>query len=269
MSGLLRGILRFAFVSFAVVAAVGGARAASTPAASDGTVAIEAQRLAALGERMAKLHAQSGQGILPARSRRALAAATREFGEMLTRVSARASTPEARESYALLGLLWRDYREWLAKSSTRETGRAIRERTEELVWVASKGARSMTDRARGAVSAAALRASSVALLSQRIPKIYLWRRWGMSDEALARELRESSENLGRALDALAAMPIESTEARAELRSAQTQQRFMAEATRSIDAGDKSARALEFVAKSGDNIFEAMERLVAYYLTTKE
>ena len=63
-------------------------------------------RLEMLAERIAKLHAQVGQGVLVERSRKALPEALREFEVALREVKARPAGPEVRDNYVLLGLLW-------------------------------------------------------------------------------------------------------------------------------------------------------------------
>lgn len=223
-----------------------------------------ALRLPTLAERIAKLHAQIGQGVLVQRSRRALGETLADFDAALRASSSAAPTAEARENYVLLGLLWREYREWAQRAPTRESARKMRERTEEVVWVAAKGARMLNERARGGPSAAVVRASQAALLSQRIPKLYLWRRWDIRDEPAARELREAEENLQRTLDALRAAPGNTPEIAAELQAAETQLRFMRDATAKVDARQDAARAIEFIVKTGDHILESMERAARLY-----
>jgi hypothetical protein len=227
-------------------------------------------RLPLLAERIAKLHAQAGLGILAAKSRRALGDTLRDFDTTLRASAAGATTAEARDNYALLALLWPEYREWALRTPTRESARKLRERNEEVVWVASKGARMLQGESRAAASAAMVRALQAGLLAQRIAKLVLWRRWDLRDEALARELREARENLPRALDALGPTPGASAEDNAEIQLAQNQWRFMDDALRGAGAGagEGDARELESIAKTGDNILESMERLARLYAAGK-
>ncbi len=218
-------------------------------------------RLAPAVERIARLHAQSGQGVLVPRSRRALADAIRDFDAMLRAAPATAPGVEARENYVLLAMLWHDYREWAQRPPSRETARKLRERTEEVAWIASKGVRLANESARGTVGASALRASQAALASQRIAKAYLWRRWDIRDEGIDRELRDSRESLPRSLEAIASTPGLPAEALAHVESAQTQWRFLSDAAAQLDAAPANARALEFACKAADHILEAMERVM--------
>jgi hypothetical protein len=240
--------------------------AAGQPAPRSDAAALEsaAMRLPALAERIAKLHAQIGQGVLAQRSRRALSEALRDFDASLRSVVASAPAGEARENYVLLGLLWREFRDWAQRAPTRENARRLRERTEEVAWVAAKGARLIHEHSRAAASGAAVRAAQGAMLSQRIPKLYLWRRWDIRDEALASELREAEENLPRAVESLRAAPENTPEIDAELQVVENQLGFMADASRALASGQAGPRQIEFIAKTGDHILESMQRLTRLY-----
>jgi hypothetical protein len=73
-----------------------------------------------LSERIAKLHAQVGLGVLADRGRRALPEAMREFDAGLRDAKARATGAELRDNYVLLGLLWTDYRAWARSPDARQ-----------------------------------------------------------------------------------------------------------------------------------------------------
>jgi hypothetical protein len=191
-------------LSAAAVFAV--ALAAATAQAAEIQRGNAALRLAPTIERIARLHAQAGQGVMAERSRRALAEAIRDFSATLRAALASAQGPEVRDNYMLLAMQWQDYRDWAQRPPTRETARKLRDRTEEVSWVATRGVRLMTDASRNALAGSALRASQVALFSQRVAKAHLWRRWDIRDEGLERELRDARENVPRALESLAAMP---------------------------------------------------------------
>ena len=218
--------------------------------------------LAPLAERVAKLHAQSGQSILTQRSRRALADTVREFDAALRDVRAAARDAGSRENYVLLGLLWQEYRDWALRPATRESARKLRERAEEVEWIAAKGVRLAHERSRAEESATAVRAAQAYLLAQRVPKTYLWRRWDLRDADLDRELRDARENLGRSLDALAATAGLDADSAADVESARTQWRFLEDAAAQLDAAPGNATALEFACKAGDHIAETMARVLA-------
>jgi hypothetical protein len=254
---------RLAVICIVSLAAPGVHAQARSPA-SEPLRLTAAMRLATLAERIAKLHAQVGQGILPERSRKALQEAMLDFDATLRNVARRASAAEARDNYALLALLWQDYREWATRTPSRESARKLRPRTEEVVWLASKGAKLLQAEAHSSASASAVRAEGAAMLAQRIAKLYLWSRWDIHDEALARELRESEDNLRRALDFLRAAPGNAPAVADELQAVDIQLRFMEDAAHALKARDTTARHIEFIAKTGDHIQESMERLAQLY-----
>jgi hypothetical protein len=233
------------------------------PAAVDGSL-TGAMRLATLAERIAKLHAQVGQGIIPQRSRKSLQQAFQDFDSTLRSVAPRASTAASRDNYALLALLWQDYRDWAGRAPTRDTARKLRPRTEEVVWVASKGVKMLQEEGHVRVNASAMRAQGAATLAQRVAKLHLWARWEIRDESLARELRDSTENLRRALEALRSAPQATPAIAEEMQAAEIQLRFMDDAARALAAGDAPARHIEFIAKTGDHIQESMERIAQLY-----
>lgn len=226
--------------------------------------ATSAIRLATLTERIAKLHAQVGQGVLVERSRRALAESARDFDATLKEVAARVSTAELRDNYALLALLWQDYRDWATRAPTRDNARKLRIRAEEVSWIATKGAKLVQENARGATNPSAVRAANAAMLAQRIAKAHLWMRWEIRDEALTQELREASDNLRRTLDMLRNSPGETEPVAAELQSVESQMRFLEDAARQLERREAPARAIEYIAKTGDHIYESMERLARLY-----
>jgi hypothetical protein len=246
----------------AAMLAAGPAEAADN--AREAHRATTAVQLTALAERIAKLQAQVSQGVLAERSRRAMPLALRDFEALLKSVAAASPTQEIRDNYVLLALLWPEYRDLARKPATRDNLRKFRERVEEVVWVAAKGARLIQEQSRATASAEAIRAATAAELSQRIAKLYLWRQWDLRDEALQRQLREAEENLARTLATLRAAPAASPEVAAELQVAEDQRRFMADAAKQPERSPDAARALEFIAKTGDNIYDAMGRAARLY-----
>jgi hypothetical protein len=219
-----------------------------------------AWHLAVGAERMAKLHAQAGQGIVADRARRALAESVAEFDALQRRAVAAAPAGEGRDNALLLGLLWREYRPWLARAATRDTARRMAERTEELAWVALKGAR-MAQASAPPAAAEALRAG---VLAQRVARLLLLRRWEIRDEAASRELATASRELGAIVERLRANAAPDGEIAAELQVAQNQLAFLDQAARDLAAKPASAQALEIAAKAGDNVLEAMRRASRLY-----
>jgi hypothetical protein len=223
-----------------------------------------ALRLEALAERIAKLHAQVGQGVLAERSKRALPEAVREFDNALKAATAQAATAEARDHYLLLKLLWQDLRPWTLKPATRDNAKRISDRVEEVVWVAAKGARVVVGPGRRGTAVLALEAAHVATLAQRVARLHLLRRWGLRDNALTTSLDAATSDLRDTLERLRKAPANTPEVDTELAVAAGQMQFLLQAAQELEGGRGSLRQMEFIAKAGDNILESMERASRLY-----
>jgi hypothetical protein len=223
-----------------------------------------AMRLETLAERIAKLQAQLGQNVLAERSRRALPEAVRDFDKALREARARASGPEVRDTYILLGLLWTDYRAWALKPATRDNAKKLAERAEEVAWVASKGARLVHASGRKGTGLLALEAAHAATLSQRLARLYLLRRWDVKPESAERAAPAVEADLERTLEKLRTAPANTPEIETELQAAQGQLAFLLKAGHELDSRRANPRALEFVAKSADHLLESLERVVRLY-----
>jgi hypothetical protein len=246
--------VRLASASLALLLALAPAARAQDPA----------MRLEALTERIAKLHAQVGQGILAERSRRALPEVMREFDRELRAVTARASGAEIRDNYVLLGLLWSDYRAWASRPPTHDNAKKLAERAEEVAWIAAKGARLIHEPGRKGTGRLALDAAHAGMLSQRVARLHLLARWGVREEAFAREGAIASAQLRTVLEKLRGAPQNTPEIDTELQAAEGQFAFLLQAGRELEGRRGGARQLEFIAKSADHILESMERVVRLY-----
>lgn len=216
-------------------------------------------------ERIAKLHAQVGQGVLPERSRRALADALREFDATLRRAAGHATGADTRDHYLLLALLWRDYRAWAAKPATRENARGLEERREEIAWVAARGARTLQGRGRSGSGLAALEATEAATGAQRLARESLLRHWRVGDVRPDAERALSAARLREAIRRLRALPYNTPRIATELEVAEGQVGFLLDAARSLDTGrGAAAQQMEFIAKAADHIHETLERAARQY-----
>lgn len=221
-------------------------------------------RLEMLAERIAKLHAQVGQGVLADRGRRALTEAMREFDAGLGQAKARAAGAELRDTYVLLGLLWPEYRALAMRPATRDNAKKIAERAEELAWVAAKGARLLHEAGRKGTGRLALEAEHAATLSQRLARLLLLQRWGVRQETAGREIPAVAAQLQRILAALRSAPHNTPGIVTELQAAEGQLGFLLQAGRELEGKRANARALEFVAKSADHLLDSMERVARLY-----
>ena len=223
-----------------------------------------AMRLEALTEKIAKLHAQIGQGVLTDRSKRALQDAVKEFDAGLRTVVARPAGAEVRDNYLLLRLLWQDYRSWALKPPTRDNAKRLADRAEEVSWIAAKGARLIIEPGRKGTGRLALDAAHAGTLSQRVARLYLLRHWGIRDASIDAQLAAASAGLQATVGKLRDAPLNTPEIETELQVAEGQMGFLLQAAKELDGGRGSLRQMEFIAKAGDHMLEATERAVRLY-----
>jgi hypothetical protein len=188
----------------------------------------------------------------------------REFDGALRAVLARGGSPEVRDNYLLLGLLWQDYRGWALKPATRDNAKRLADRVEEVSWIAAKGARMISEPGRKGTGRLALDAAHAATLSQRVARLHLLRRWGLRDATLERQLDAASADLRATMEKLRRAASNTPEIDTELQVAEGQLGFLLQAAQELEGGRGNLRQMEFIAKAGDNIFESMERAVRLY-----
>jgi hypothetical protein len=227
-------------------------------------LANAASRQPMLAERAARLHAQVARGILATRAQRALATTLAEFDAGVRDLLAAAPSAEVRENYRMLQLLWADYRPHVARTPGGDPPEKLNERSEEVVWIAAKGARLLHDPAADARTARVRLAGEARFQSQRIARIHFFTAWiGRSDKRES-ELAAASRDFRRALDSLLAAPADASGAASELQLAENQSGFLAQAGRDLKAARNPAAGLEAVAKTCDNILEVMDRVALLY-----
>lgn len=94
-----------------------------------------------LAERITKSFSLIGQNVLVTRSRRQLDESVKEFDASLKTLQRTAPTPEIKENYELLEQLFDEYKGITAKPVNLENAKLLAEQNEELVWIATKGAK--------------------------------------------------------------------------------------------------------------------------------
>jgi hypothetical protein len=223
-----------------------------------------AMRLEALAERIAKFHAQLGQGVLTDRSKRGLQDAVRDFDAGLKVVMARPASAELRDNYLLLKLLWQEYRGWALKPPSRDNAKKLADRVEEVAWIAAKGARLGVEPGRKGTGRLALDAVHAATLAQRVARLYLLRRWGVRDSSIDKQLEAASADLRATLEKLRVTQLNTPEVETELQVAEGQLGFLTQAAGELEGGRGSMQQMEFIAKTGDHILESMERAARLY-----
>ena len=237
-----------ACVAFAAVPVRGGA-------ADESGRALAALRVATAAERVLKLHAQLGQGLLAQRSRRRLNEALVQLDASVRAIGVPASPPELHESAALLAILSAQYRARAQRPPTRDAARALGERAEEIAWESAKVAHAASPAAPLAV-----RAEQAAALAERIGRLVVWQSWGIAPTNGEEALRRARSDLASELTDLRQHGETDATIDAELGVAENQASFLLVDSAGGDAGGTTrAREAELLAKASDNAAESLER----------
>ena len=217
-----------------------------------------------LAERIAKLHVQAGRDILVARSRRALAEAIAEFERILRDLTAAAQAPELRDNYRLLRLLWDEFRPAAQQPATPQGVRKLAERTEELAWIAQKGARLLHEQSKSRAADLVMGAGGARAAAQRLGKLHLQRGFGLAANAMPREIKVAEGEIALAIAQVKGAPETGEEMAAAARMAEDQLTFLRQAVERLEIARERATQLEHVAKSSDHIAETMDRIAKHY-----
>jgi hypothetical protein len=219
-----------------------------------------ASRLAMDAERIAKVQAAIGRGVLVSRSRRALSESIADFDRGARTFASATLPPEVRDNFRLLRHLWDEYRSAAQQPPTREGARKLNERCEEVAWIAQKGARLLHQHAPSPASELVLAAGEARAAAQRIAKIELLRGWALAEMAGEREIKASQAQIFLALARLkSAAPIAEPAVRA-LEMAESQFALMRQAAVGLRSGRDAATHLEHIAKAADHIAASFDAI---------
>ena len=223
-----------------------------------------ASRLAMLAERMTKMHAQVGRDILVQRSRRALSDAATAFERGFKEASAAAIAHEPRENYRLLRVLWEEFRAAAAHAPTPEGARKLAERTEEVAWIAAKGARMLHGEARSRAGDLVMAAGAARAAGQRLGKLHMLRGWALSPDGGARDIKLAEGEVFLALAQLRSASETGEEIATALAMAENQLVLLRQSVERLEKGRDRALQLEHIAKGSDVIAETMDHAAKLY-----
>ena len=102
------------------------------------------------------------------------------------------------------------------------------------------------------------------VLSQRVPRLILMRRWDPRNAEVAREAGTAAEELAGTLEDLLSAAQNFPDLVSQVQVARTQHGFLTSAAAEIQRTGAGVKALENVAKTGDHILEAMQRVTRQY-----
>jgi len=236
--------------------AVHAAGPVSAPAASV-NIAGE-QRM--LSQRLAKAYAQLGLNVVPAVASGQVKESIARFEANLDRLRPVIDgVAGAAPIYQSLVQGWSALRAAAVVPATRDSALVVSQRSQAVLDSAEQLTR-MLSAASGAVGRQVDLAGRQRMLSQRLVKAYMLHSWGIESRENRREMEAATREFGEGLAALAALPGNTAEMRAELEEIALQWEWLQAALAA--EGAMSYRLV--VAEAGDSILIAADRLARLY-----
>lgn len=225
----------------------------------------KAGRLRMLSQRIAKAYCQIGQGIVPEKSARILAASQQLFLDHLTELKVFAPTTDIKESYAELETLWKRYQSLTAGKPTLENARQVAVLNEDVLRVAHLATTQLELHSGSGVGRLINIAGRQRMLSQRMAKFYMLRNWGIKSPDMEREAQLARREFISALDALGKAPENDAAIKAELEQARMQWMFFDDALKQQGGESKDAMVYaNHVATTSERLLEVMDRVTGLY-----
>lgn len=223
----------------------------------------KAGRQRMLSQRIVKAYCQMGLKIQPEKSRSILEKSTNLFDAQLTELRRTAARPEIQEALAREAVLWDELRAVAVAPVSRDGARKLVDLSEALLQAAHK----VTQLYENASGTKAGRLVNMAgrqrMLSQRLAKFYMLKKWGFSQPEIASGIEQARKEFISALHELDAAPQNTPTIRQELELAKTQWVFFENALAQQDGGDDLMLASN-VATTSERILEVMDKVTSLY-----
>lgn len=225
----------------------------------------KAGRLRMLSQRIAKGYAQLGQGILAERSRFILDRSLTLFAEHLAELIAFAPSPDIRATYTDLDRLWQEYRGLVSQPPSLAGARKVAALNEDVLRMAHLGTTQLELHSGSSVGRLINISGRQRMLSQRLAKFYMLRRWGITSPDMEREAVVARSEFVSALDALGKAPENTQSIKAELELAKVQWLFFDEALRAQGGNARDGvTGAENIATTSERLLEVMDRITGMY-----
>lgn len=256
---------QFALLFFWVFAfAVGEASSAAKPEPMPLSGAInKAGRQRMLTQRIVKAYCQLGLRVQPDKSRVILEKSVSLFDAQLAELRQYSFTPDIQDALAKEAALWGEFRAIALAPVSHDGAKKLMEQNEALLQAAHK-ATMLLESASGTKSGKLVNlAGRQRMLSQRLAKFYMLRRWGFSQPEIASGIEQAQNEFGGALQTLADAPGKTMQIQQELDLAKIQWIFFKNALTQHDSGADLMYASN-VATSSEHILELMDDIAALY-----
>lgn len=238
------------------------ASSTKSPQISMASAINKAGRQRMLSQRIVKFYCQIGQQILVDKSKKQLLESISLFEEQLQELKQAAPNQDIQAAVAKMEALWGPFKEVVSATPTKEGGKKLIVMSEELLQAAQKTTVLLQDAAGTKTGRLVNIAGRQRMLSQRMAKFYMQKRWGFNISEVNEGLEQARNEFKGALQELVSSPQNTQAINKELELARMQWIFFENAL-----AQESAQDVTFsvnVATSSERILEVMDRVTGMY-----
>jgi len=233
----------------------------------------KAGRQRMLSQRIVKFYCQIGQNVRLDKSQQQLQESIELFDSQLQEIKQFSPTQGTRSAVAKMDAAWGPFKAIAAKTPTKENARKLIGMSEQLLKAAHETTVQLQDYAGTPTGRLVNISGHQRMLSQRVAKLYMLKRWGLATPEMASELWQARNEFNGAMLELAAAPENTPKIKQELGLAKMQWDYLENALSqenedSVNAvnavmGVNFAFSLN-VATTSERILDGMDKVTSLY-----